>query len=180
MRELKDTEATAMFEKLAKFIGEASKILLDRKDADFVFRVIKNRVYYLPKSLENYCHPAAADNLCGAGVFIGKLTHHGRFHLSIPALPLLEQFAPHRVHLTKNATMGFLYGNDVNRAQIGKITDQIPDQAGVLVCDTDGFGIGFGVSTKSGIDAMRSEYGVKIVIRQGDVGEYLRSQEGMF
>ena len=61
------------------------------------------------------------------------------------------------------------------RAQIAKITDGVPENAGVLVCDMDGNGLGFGTTTKSSVDALRSGLGAKIVIRQADIGEFLRN-----
>ena len=169
-----------MFEKLARFIGDSAKVLLLRKDEEYVFRVIGSRVFYLPLRIEKLAQAIGQAQLLHAGVFVGKLTHGGNFHLCLPALPLLEQFAPFRVYLSKTAEAAFVYGNDVMRAQIAKITDGVPENAGVLVCDMDGNGLGFGTTTKSSVDALRSGLGAKIVIRQADIGEFLRNQDSMF
>lgn len=47
MRELKEEEAQMMFEKLSKYIGGNTERLLTRTDGKYVFRLIKNRIYYM-------------------------------------------------------------------------------------------------------------------------------------
>ena len=47
MRALTDEETKIFFGKLAKFLGSNIKFLLDREDGDFVFRLHKERVYYI-------------------------------------------------------------------------------------------------------------------------------------
>ena len=55
MRELKEEEARMMFEKLAKYIGSNTERLLTRTDGQYVFRVIKNRVYYMSDAIAKLC-----------------------------------------------------------------------------------------------------------------------------
>ena len=40
-----------MFEKLHKFLGKNLKNLVEQKDEDYVFRLHKNRIYYVKESL---------------------------------------------------------------------------------------------------------------------------------
>ena len=47
MRALTDEETKIFFGKLAKFLGSNIKFLLDREDGDFLFRLHKERVYYI-------------------------------------------------------------------------------------------------------------------------------------
>ncbi|CAL6051793.1 Ribosome_subunit biogenesis protein NIP7 [Hexamita inflata] len=61
-----------------------------------------------------------------------------------------------------------------------KMSDGIPDNAGVVVFNEQDGAVGFGVMTKAGVDAARSQFGARVVIHQADVGEYLRDQEQMF
>ena len=47
MRALSDEETKALFEKLKLFIDSDIRRLLDRKDERHVFRLHRNRVYYV-------------------------------------------------------------------------------------------------------------------------------------
>ena len=44
MRPLTEEEAKSLFEKLAKYIGENVKLLLERSDGNYVFRYHKDKV----------------------------------------------------------------------------------------------------------------------------------------
>lgn len=52
MRELKPEEVETVFGKLAKYIGKNVEKLIDRNDGKYVFRVLKDRVYYMSQQLE--------------------------------------------------------------------------------------------------------------------------------
>ena len=47
MRVLTDEETKGFFDKLAKFLGSNIKFLVDREDGDYVFRLHKEKVYYM-------------------------------------------------------------------------------------------------------------------------------------
>ena len=47
MRPLTEDETKTIFNKLAKFLGANIKFLIDREDGDYVFRLHRNRVYYM-------------------------------------------------------------------------------------------------------------------------------------
>lgn len=68
MRELKEKEAELMFDKLSKYVGDNTERLLTRTDGTYVFRVIKNRVYYMSEEMAKQCHTAASKKLIGAGI----------------------------------------------------------------------------------------------------------------
>lgn len=125
---------------------------------------------YLARACSNF----KSNLIVSCGIMVGKITHNNNFHINVTALPLLEQFAKHKVWLTKAGEQGFLYNADVQRSHISKMTDGIPTNAGIVVFNDQDGAIGFGVMTKNGIDAQRAEFMSKIVIHQGDVGEYLR------
>lgn len=63
MRQLNDAELKAFFEKLSKFIGQNIQFLIDRKDEPHVFRLIKDRVYYMSESLMKISSTFARGNL---------------------------------------------------------------------------------------------------------------------
>ena len=47
MRPLNDEETKVFFTKLSDYIGNNIKFLIDREDETYVFRIIKDRVYYM-------------------------------------------------------------------------------------------------------------------------------------
>ena len=50
MRILTEDETRAFFEKLGLYIGPNIKFLIDRSDETYVFRLLKDRVYYMSES----------------------------------------------------------------------------------------------------------------------------------
>lgn len=51
MRPLTDEETKILFTKLAKYIGQNIKFLIERSDEPYLFRLIKDRVYYMSEKL---------------------------------------------------------------------------------------------------------------------------------
>lgn len=180
MRELTAEEAKTLFEKMARYIGSNVEKLINRPDGDYVLRVIKDRVYYMSDVIEKQCHNISRKQLIGAGILLGKFTHHKRFHLKITSLPLLSSLAVHKVWISPSAEISFLYKNDIIRSQILRMSENMPENVGVVIYSPDDQAIGFGVLTKASVDAARSDPASKIVIHQGDVGEYLRDQDEIF
>jgi hypothetical protein len=97
MRPLTEEETRAVFEKLYKFIGRDIKALIERSDGAYCFRLHRNRVYYVSEALMRRATNVARDKLVHLGACIGKLTHSGKFRLTIGALGVLAQYAKHKV-----------------------------------------------------------------------------------
>lgn len=113
-----------MLEKLYKYIGKNIKNIVERRDEPHCFRLHSNRVYYVRESLMRRatnvghhhelhftCDPCQ-DRLCkhcycalkvgreqlvSLGQCIGKLTHSGKFRLTIGALDVLAAHAKYKV-----------------------------------------------------------------------------------
>ena len=51
MRPLTEEETKIFFEKLTKYIGENIKLLLERADGVYCFRLHKDRVYYVSEKI---------------------------------------------------------------------------------------------------------------------------------
>lgn len=51
MRVLTDEETKVFFTKLSEYIGANIKFLIERSDEPFVFRLIKDRVFYMSEAL---------------------------------------------------------------------------------------------------------------------------------
>ena len=63
MRPLTDEETKIFFTKLANYIGPNIKFLLDRSDEAYVFRMIKDRVYYMSEKIMLMASNIARENL---------------------------------------------------------------------------------------------------------------------
>ena len=105
-----------MFDKLHKFIGKDIEKLLERADGRWCFRLHKKKIYYCREALMKKATCIARDNLVAMGTQIGKITHSGRFILTITALDVLAQYAKYKVWVKPSAEMSFLYGNHITKS----------------------------------------------------------------
>lgn len=63
MRPLNDEETKVIFTKLADYIGTNIKYLIERGDEPYVFRLIKDSVYYMSEELAKLATNIAKDKL---------------------------------------------------------------------------------------------------------------------
>lgn len=142
MRPLTDTETKTMFEKLANYTGRSLTNLLtdtssttpNSKTPDrHVFRIQKDRVYYVRESLANLATSVARDSLLSLGTCLGKFTKTGKFRLHITALDVIAPHARYKVWVKANGEMPFLYGGHVVKAHVGRWSEDAPEHAGVVV-----------------------------------------------
>lgn len=166
-----------VFEKLYKFIGKSLKNLIDRPDEPYCFRLHNNRVYYVREQMMKKATNIGRDHLVSLGTCMGKLTHSGKFRLTIGALDLLAQYAKHKVWVKPAAEMQFLYGNNVLKSGLGRITENTPAYTGVVVFSMSDIPLGFGTTAKSTNECRSMDPTGVVVFHQGDVGEYLRAED---
>lgn len=141
MRQLTDAETKTLFEKLANYTGDSLKNLLTdsttapgSKTPDrSVFRVQKDRVYYVRESLANLATSVARDSLLSLGTCMGKFTKTGKFRLHITALDIIAPHARYKVWVKANGEMPFLYGGHVVKAHVGRWSEDCPEHQGVVV-----------------------------------------------
>ncbi|KAK2159468.1 hypothetical protein LSH36_152g01036 [Paralvinella palmiformis] len=93
MRPLTDEETVAVFEKLSKYIGENIRLLIDRPDGIYCFRLNNERVYYCSEELMKRAANISRDNLVNLGTCFGKFTKTRKFRLHITALDFLAPYA---------------------------------------------------------------------------------------
>jgi len=93
MRPLTDEETKIFFEKLTKYIGDNIKLLIDRPDGAYCFRLHKERVYYVSGKLLRHATMIDGDNLISIGTCFGKFTKTRKFRLHITALDYLAPYA---------------------------------------------------------------------------------------
>lgn len=207
MRPLTEQETKTLFEKLANYTGTSLKNLIapldDSPNADrYVFRMQRNRVYYVLLSTANLATSVARDNLLSLGTCLGKLrpelctqllqgkpfltktagkfTKAGKFRLHITALPIIAEHARWKVWIKSNGELPFLYGGNVVKAHIGRWSDDCPEHQGVIVYNMNDTPLGFGVTSRSTAEARRLDPTGITVFRQADCGEYLRDEDNLF
>jgi len=141
MRQLTDAETKTLFDKLANYTGASLKNLLtdttsapNSKQPDrYVFRVQKDRVYYVRESLANLATSVARDSLLSLGTCMGKFTKTGKFRLHVTALDVIAPHARYKVWVKANGEMPFLYGGHVVKAHVGRWSEDCPEHQGVVV-----------------------------------------------
>eukprot|EP00218_Dolichomastix_sp_CCMP3274_P011025 CAMPEP_0170140756 /NCGR_PEP_ID=MMETSP0033_2-20121228/6565_1 /TAXON_ID=195969 /ORGANISM="Dolichomastix tenuilepis, Strain CCMP3274" /LENGTH=189 /DNA_ID=CAMNT_0010376987 /DNA_START=27 /DNA_END=596 /DNA_ORIENTATION=+ len=177
MRPLEEGEVKLVFEKLHKFIGKSVRDLVAQKDNPHVFRLHKNRVYFVRDDIMKKATNVSRDKLVHFGTCIGKLTHSGKFRLTITALELLSKYAKHKVWLKPSAEMSFAYGHHVMKSGLGRITEDTPNNAGVVVYSMSDVPLGFGTAARSTQECRKLEAGAIVAYHIADIGEYIRSEE---
>eukprot|EP00884_Botryococcus_braunii_P000546 jgi/Botrbrau1/10492/Bobra.0133s0095.1 len=177
MRPLTEEETRQVFEKLHTYIGKNIKNLVERPDEDHVLRLHKNRVYYVRESLMRKATNVSRDKLVHLGQALGKFTHSGKFRLTVGALDLLVQHARYKVWLKPSAEMQYLYGNNVTKAGLGRITENTPTKTGVVLLSMSDVPLGFGLTAKSTAECRTMDPTGVAVYHQVDVGEYLRAED---
>ena len=180
MRALTEEETKVVFEKLASYIGRNITFLVDNPTDPHVFRLQKDRVYYVSQTVANFATSVSRHQLMSLGVCFGKFTKTGKFRLHITSLTYLAQYAKFKVWIKQDGDMAFLYGNHVLKAHIGRITENIPEHAGVIVYSMNDVPLGFGVSAKSTNETKNLAPTGIVAFRQGDIGEYLRDEDTLF
>lgn len=151
MRPLTDDETKAVFSKLAHYIGSNVVHLVDSSASDdgpssssaeaHVFRLHRDRVYYVSSSAMKLAISISRPNLCSLGTCFGKFSKTGKFRLHITALDYLVQYAKHKVWVKPNGELPYLYGQHVVKAHLGRITDDTPEHAGVVVMSMSGLAL---------------------------------------
>lgn len=179
MRPLTDDEMKKLFEKLQIFIGPNISKLIDRTDEPHTFRLIKDRVFYISESQMKLSTNIARDMLMSIGVCFGKFTKSGKFKLHITSLDYLAQYAIHKIWIKTNSEMSFLYGNNITKSGLLKMTDNIPQYAGVIVYNTEEIVLGFGLSAQPTEYIRDLEPTAVVLLHQSDIGEYLRIEDNI-
>eukprot|EP00461_Guttulinopsis_vulgaris_P004136 UN04137 len=118
-------------------------------------------------------------NLVSLGVCMGKFTHSGKFRLHITALDYLAQFAKYKMWIKPSGEMSYVYGNNVLKAHLGRITENTPKYQGVVFFSMADIPLGFGVSAVSTQDCRKAEATKAVAYHQSDIGEYLRAEESL-
>lgn len=177
MRPLTDEETKIVFEKLAKYIGGKLKFMIEREDRVYVFRLHRSRIFYCDEELIKYAEHFEKKKLISVGTCIGKFTKTGKFRINITSLDYMAKFAKYKIWLKPSGEQSFLYGNNILKSHIARITEDTPQYAGIVVYNVNDVALGFGTSAKSTVQLKDADPTATVVYNQADVGEYLRVEE---
>ncbi|CAG8438355.1 10145_t:CDS:2 [Diversispora eburnea] len=120
------------------------------------------------------------NQLISVGTSFGKFTKSKKFKLHITALDYLAQYAVYKIWIKPNGEGSFLYGNHVLKAHLGRITDDTPQNKGVVIYSMSDVPLGFGVTAHSTADTRKLQSTNIVAFNQADVGLYLREQDTLF
>ena len=179
MRPLKEEEITLLFSKLSEYIGDNIKKLIEREDGTYVFRLHKAKVFYVKEDILRLAVSFGKDALASFGTCIGKFTKSGKFVLTITALDILAKFALYKLWIKPGSEMGFLYGGDIRKTSLGRISDSTPQFQGLVVMTMTELPVGFGRASKSTIDTRKAGPEEIVCFHQEDVGMYLRDEQNL-
>ncbi|XP_039251971.1 60S ribosome subunit biogenesis protein NIP7 homolog [Styela clava] len=177
MRPLTEDETKTLFEKLAKYIGENIKLLIDRPDGVYCFRLHRDRVYYVSEEIMKRATNVCRENLISFGVCFGKFTKTKKFRLHVTALDYLAPYAKFKVWVKPGAEQSFLYGNHILKSGLGRITEGTPKYQGIVLYSMNDIPLGFGVAAKSTAECRHADPMSIIAFHQADIGEYLRNED---
>ncbi|XP_022672759.1 60S ribosome subunit biogenesis protein NIP7 homolog [Varroa destructor] len=177
MRPLTDEETKAVLEKIDKFIGASVKLLIDRKDGTYCFRIQKDRVFYISESVLKMACNVPREQLLMMGVCFGKFTKSGKFRLQVTALDQIAPYAKGKVWLKPSAEQQFLYGHNVLKSGVSQISENVERYQGIVVYNMADLPIGFGVAAKATAECRKADPMTIVVFHQADVGEYLRCED---
>eukprot|EP01114_Cavostelium_apophysatum_P007257 TRINITY_DN1921_c0_g1_i1.p1 TRINITY_DN1921_c0_g1~~TRINITY_DN1921_c0_g1_i1.p1 ORF type:complete len:180 (+),score=40.88 TRINITY_DN1921_c0_g1_i1:51-590(+) len=177
MRPLTEEETKVFFEKLAKYIGRNIKYLVDRQDEPYVFRLHRDRVYYVSEEIMKKATNVETKSLLSLGTCFGKFTKGGKFKLHITSLDFLAQFAQHKVWVKQSSEMSVVYGKHIIKAGLGRITENTPKNQSVVIFSMSDIPLGFGVTAYSTAECRKADPATVVCFTQSDVGEYLRDEE---
>uniref|UniRef100_A0A182MMT8 60S ribosome subunit biogenesis protein NIP7 homolog n=1 Tax=Anopheles culicifacies TaxID=139723 RepID=A0A182MMT8_9DIPT len=179
MKRLSEQQTKILFEKLSKYIGTNVKLLIDRTDGTYCFREMKSRVYYMSEKILKLAETVPKEHMVSVGTCFGKFTKGNKFILHITALAYLAPYAQYKIWLKPAAEQQFLYGNNVSKSGMGRITENTPIYQGVIVMSMSDVPLGFGVAAKSTNDCKIADPLVTVCFHQADIGEYIRSEENL-
>ena len=128
-------------------------------------------------SLVKLAEVIGRDKLISAGTCIGKFTKTGIVRLHITALEYLAQYAQYKIWLKPKGEMSFMYGHNVVKAHVQRMSDDTPQHQEVVIFNSGGLPLGFGVTAKSTLDTRKMDPTAVVAFHQADVGEYLRDEQ---
>jgi 60S ribosome subunit biogenesis protein NIP7 len=83
----------------------------------------------------------------------------------------------YKVWVKPSAEMSFLYGNDVPKSGVARMTESIPQYSGVVIFSLNNMPLGFGRANHTTEQCKDLDPPTIVVLHQADIGEYLRMED---
>src|SRR3989338_7183188 len=161
-------------------IGKNVRHLIERKDEPYCFRLQGQRVYYVSERIVASAHLLPRYNIIGLGTCVGKFTHSYKFHVKITFLDFMAPYAKYKVWVKPSQELSFLYGNNIIKSGLARITENTPQYQGVIVFSINDLPLGFGVTARSTAQCRVIDSSEVVVLREADIGEYLREESQLY
>jgi len=107
--------------------------LIDREDEDYVFRLHKDRVYYIRAALLKFASSIGQEELIAAGICFGKFTKTIKFRLHITCLDYLAKYTKYKIWVKPAGEQAFVYGNHVVKTHLARMTENTPQNVGIFL-----------------------------------------------
>ena len=82
-----------------------------------------------------------------------------------------------QIWLKPSAEQQFLYSHHVLKSGVGRITENMPVNAGVVVYSMSDIPLGFAVSVRTTAQCRDIDPTATVALHQADVGDYIRDEE---
>ena len=173
MRDITQKEAEKIHRKLISFIGEVN---LSHFISTNSLKLHNQNIYLVSATLLKAISNIPKPNIHHIGLMIGRITKTGNFYLHCSALKEMDRWCIHKVWVKKSAEMNVLYGNNILKSHISKISDDLKANTSLIIYNEADVILGFGITTKdsAGIDRLPGSSIAAIV--QSDNGVYLREE----
>lgn len=96
---------------------------------------------------------------------------------SLALVLLSSSLAQYKVWVRSSSEMSFLYGNHILKSGIARMTEDVPQYAGLIVMSAAGTPLGFGIAAQTTDRLRDADPTMVAILHQGDIGEYLRVEE---
>ncbi|KJP85177.1 hypothetical protein AK88_05195 [Plasmodium fragile] len=150
MRPLNDNETMLVFKKLSKYVGNNLLSMLSYNNEEYVLRLHRSSVYFVRAELAKQAEAIINKNsLISLGICLGKFTKANNFFIKITSLSFLNDFCIHKIWLKESGEKNFLFGNNVLKSHLLKVSDNIKKGDGIIVLSMNDSPIGFGISIRN-------------------------------
>ncbi|KAG0419603.1 60S ribosome subunit biogenesis protein NIP7 like protein [Dictyocoela roeselum] len=176
MRELNAEEESVVTKKIETFTGPETLKLIT---ANSKLYLSEKLVLLISTDIYKKTSNIAKKNLKSAGTIVGRFTRSHKFKIIATFLDYLAKNALNKVYVKNSAEMNVLYGNNVIKAHLLKIPENLNANAPVVIFNQNDVPLGFGITSRSSASLSRAERNTLAIIVQSDNGEYLRNESKM-
>lgn len=162
-----------VYQKLTSIIGTNTQAILNK----YTLYLHEKNVFLLTESEFKLLSNIPQKHIILAGKHLGRFTKSNRFFVKISAMNILEQYASKKVWIKWSAEMNVLYGNNISKSHVLKTSEDIGKNEIVFLYNPKDTLLGYGVTTRDMRSFEKADSHSSYIIRQGDMGEFLRNEQ---